>query len=168
MSPWRSAVLGLISAVTSAVATYWQTAPALLHTATYWLGPVLVVDALSAVWMQHVARDHAAHPRDDDPQITVYEGDNWLRAGARLGLTLGLVCMAGAVDSITGSRHMTVLWVLLWGVSGHGRAAVRHFQIIAQYNHFTLPIFPTEKLDQVSNLKPVITAPSKPAEPAHE
>jgi len=176
---WKNWVLAVASALGVALTQYWNGAPNLLRIAAYTLGPLLVIEALSASWMQKAARRKMAAlglelPTDVrilpaaimDAQeecnaalrqrygVEVYPGDTWHRAGLRFGMTFLLICLAGAVDMILGTRHMTVLWVLLWGTSGHARGTLRHLEVIAKLAHMKLPIFPDDRMERLNALTP--------------
>jgi len=185
---WKNWALGLAAALSVGLVTYWETAPNLLRIAALTLGPLLLLEALSAAWMQRLARRRMAAlglelpadirvlpasrmAADEELNATlhqrygvaVYPGDTWARAGMRFGLTFLLIGLAAAVDMILGTRHMTVLWVLLWGTSGHARATLRHLEVIAKLYHMKLPIFPDDRMDRMNALTPA--EPSAPAEP---
>lgn len=145
---WRDYTLAVVTALAAAMTGYWDTAPDLLRLAAVALGPLLMLEAVSATWMQRAARQ----PRTEPVEVTVFSGDTWSRAGQRFALTLLLVALAGAVDVILGTRHMTVLWVLLWGVSGHVRATLRHLEVVAQLLHMKLPLFPDDRLERLDAL----------------
>lgn len=171
---WKSWGLGVFSAVGVGLAAYWDSAPNLLRIAALGLGPLLMLEAFSASWMQRQARRKNTRLPDDgaavlplpgragekaDPYllkefgVEVFPGDTWARAGLRFGMTLLLVGLAAVVDTILGTRHMTVLWVLLWGTSGHTRAILRHMDVVAKLNHMELPIFPEETRKRMEQLR---------------
>jgi len=180
---WRDWALGVASAVSVALAGYWQSAPNLLRIASLALGPLLLLEALSASWMQRQARRKHPHlptdelvlPASTEQQrdefdawlrqeygVVVYAGDTWARAGLRFGMTLLLIALAAAVDTLLGTRHMTVLWVVLWGTSGHARATLRHLETVARLNHMKLPIFPDDRMERLDALTPADTPHEKP------
>lgn len=147
---WRDYTLAVTTAAAAALSGYWEAAPQLMHIAAMALGPLLVIEAVSATWMQREARKSRAEP----VPVTIYPGDRWDRAGLRFAMTLLLVALAAAVDVLLGTRHMTVLWVLLWGTGGHARASLRHLEVIAQLNHMRLPIFPDDRMARLDALTP--------------
>ncbi len=170
-SAWRDWVIAALAAVATALSAYWRAAPELLRFTAGALGPLLMLEATSAVWMQWAAKRPRAEPID----VTIYPGDTWTRAGERFGLTLALVCLAGAVDVLLGTRYMTVLWVLLWGTAGHARATLRHLETVAQLRYMHLPIFPEGRMSQLdalartaSNTNGPIGRDEMPAKPKKE
>lgn len=186
---WKSWGLGVFSAFGVALVAYWQSAPNLLRIAAVGLGPLLMLEAVSASWMHRQARkkhpdmvyaDAAVLPvpglpgEKADPFLLkeygaeVFPGDTWARAGLRFGMTFVLVCLAAVVDTILGTRHMTVLWVLLWGTSGHTRAILRHMDVVAKLNHMELPIFPEETRKRMEQLRQESADDEVDAAPATE
>lgn len=145
---WRDWTAMSMAAAGTAVAAYWDAAPQLMHIAALALGPLLLIEAVSAVWMQREAQRLRAEP----VAVVIYPGDRWDRAGLRFGMTLLLVALAAACDGLLGTRHMTVLWVLLWGTGGHARASLRHLETIAKLNHMRLPVFPDDRLERLDAL----------------
>ena len=140
---WKNLLLGGLSGAGAAVASYWNEAPHLMRVAAECLGPLLMAEAVTAAIMRGAARRQRLEPGEQ--AVELYPNDTWMRAGERLGLTLGLVCLAATADAIAGTPHQIALWALLWGVGGAGRATLRHLRTVAQIRHFDWPSMPMDQ-----------------------
>lgn len=148
------AILAGLSYIGAELVAYWTTAPTALRIAALWLTPLMLTDGFTAIWMGRiVARKADLEPAQRKLIKPFDRGDHWQKATARFGMTMGLIILAGAVDHITGTRHMTVLWILLWACSGHVSFALRRLQVIARINDFDLPIFPTDSLERLADAR---------------
>lgn len=147
---WRTWLEALLTGALSALAVYWEQAPSIVHVCGMLIWPLVLLESGTAAWMQRAYRRHQEHPTDDQVEVEVFPADDWARAPKRFGLVCALVTAGAAVDVLTGSGHGCVMWVLLWGVYGQIRATHRHLETIAALEHFTIPIFPPEKIEQLN------------------
>lgn len=156
------AVAGM-SGLGAVAAEYWNSAPSVLQCAALFLGPLLVVDAVSSMWFTSYAARQASKLEakraaeggvEPSPAMTemlaeLAKGRTWTTAATRMGITLCLLVLALAFDQLTGTKHNTVLWILLWADGGHARFALRRLTLIAQAEDIEVPIFPNDAWDSI-------------------
>ena len=146
---WRSSVIGgAVAGLGAYLSRYWAEAPEVMKIALCSLMPLLVVDGLSAIGAARLVgvKDKC---------------DSWQAASVRFLLVLVLIVLAFAVDALTGTRHMTVLWVLLWACVGHARAAWKHCGLIAHVYGIDLMGFPGDRWDAVDDMMDTIDGPGE-------
>jgi len=155
-STW--AVAGL-SGVGAVAATYWGTAPDVLRYAALALGPLLFVDALSSMWFcryaNSLAQKKLIRPQAEMQAILheLEQGRTWTTAAMRMGMTICLLVLALAFDGLTGTKHNTVLWILLWADGGHARFTLRRLAMMAENEGIEVPMFPNNAWESIGRPK---------------